>query len=264
VTAGAFAGRVAVVTGAASGIGFAIAKRFAEAGAGVALLDIDADRCRAASAEIEAAGGVCAPFPTDVASEADVIRTIRGVAGRFSRVDHLVNNAGIILVKGIAECTVADWDRVMDVNLKSVFLMTRYLLPMLTAAAQATVVNMGSVSSFVAQQQTPAYVASKGAVLMLTKALALDLAPLGIRVNCVCPGITDTPMLRLHADATSDPEATLNVRRRRVPLQRMLSPREVADAVLYLSGEQASGLTGANLVVDAGYTSAVEWSPPDL
>jgi NAD(P)-dependent dehydrogenase (short-subunit alcohol dehydrogenase family) len=169
----------------------------------------------------------------------------------------------MVLVKGIEECTVADWDRVMDVNLKSVFLMVKHLLPRLKTSVQATIVNIGSVSSFIAQQQTPAYVASKGAVLMLSKALALDLAPFGIRVNCVCPGITDTPMLRFHANTTPDPEATLRERCRRVPLQRMLNAREIADTVLYLSGEHSSGITGASFVVDAGYTSAAEWSAPE-
>jgi NAD(P)-dependent dehydrogenase (short-subunit alcohol dehydrogenase family) len=248
------------VTGAASGIGLAIAHRFAEEGASVALLDVDAQQCRVAQDHIRSLGGTCEAFPVDVASEHEVRRTIDEIVRRFQRVDHLVNNAGIVLVRHIGDCTAAEWDRVMDVNVKSVFLMVKALLPVLRKSSRATIVNIGSVSSLVAQQGTPAYVASKGAVLMLSKALALDLAPDGIRVNCVCPGITDTPMLRLHANATPDPERTLQERSRRVPLQRMLSPREIADAVLYLSGNQSSGITGASIVVDGGYTSAAEWS----
>jgi NAD(P)-dependent dehydrogenase (short-subunit alcohol dehydrogenase family) len=256
----AFEGSVAVVTGAASGIGLATAHRFAEEGASVALLDVDAEQCRVAQDQITSPGGTCEAFPVDVASEHEVHRTIDEVVRRFQRVDHLVNNAGIVLVRDIGDCTVAEWDRVMDVNVKSVFLMVKALLPALRTSSCATIVNIGSVSSLVAQQGTPAYVASKGAVLMLSKALALDLAPDGIRVNCVCPGITDTPMLRFHASATPDPERTLHERSRRVPLQRMLSPREIADAVLYLSGDRSSGITGASIVVDGGYTSAAEWS----
>ncbi len=255
-----FHGSVAVVTGAASGIGLAVAQRFAEEGAAVALLDRDAEGCSLACERIRSSGGNCEAYATDVANEEEVIRTVDAVVRRFHHVDHLVNNAGVVLVKGIADCTVAEWDFVMNVNVKSVFLTTKYLLPALRSSSHATVVNIGSVSSFVAQQQTPAYVASKGAVLMLSKALALDLAPYGIRVNCVCPGITDTPMLRLHANTTPDPDRTLYERCRRVPLRRMLSTKEIADAVLYLSGDQSSGITGTNLVVDAGYTSAAEWS----
>jgi NAD(P)-dependent dehydrogenase (short-subunit alcohol dehydrogenase family) len=263
VTSQPFQGSVAVVTGAASGIGFGIAQRFAEEGAGVALLDRDEEGCRAACERIRSSGGSCEAYPTDVADERQVIGSLNAVLRRFEKVDHLVNNAGVVLVKGIADCTAAEWDFVMNVNVKSVFLTTKYLLPALRASSRATVVNIGSVSSFVAQQQTPAYVASKGAVLMLSKALALDLAPYGIRVNCVCPGITDTPMLRLHANATGDPDRTLHERCRRVPLRRMLSPKEIANAVLYLSGDQSSGITGTTLVVDAGYTSAAEWSSPE-
>jgi len=128
----------------------------------------------------------------------------------------------------------------------------------LRRSAAPSIVNIGSISSFVAQQGTPAYVASKGAVLLLSKALALDLAP--IRVNCVCPGITDTPMFRSHVNATPEPEKTLQGRLARVPLSRALSPREIADAVLYLSSDQASGITGTSIVVDGGYTAAAEWS----
>jgi NAD(P)-dependent dehydrogenase (short-subunit alcohol dehydrogenase family) len=263
MTSKSFQGSVAVVTGAASGIGLAIAQRFAEEGAAVALLDRNAEECLLAAERIRSSGGSCEAYPTDVADEQEVVRTLDAVVERFQRVDHLVNNAGVVLVKGIADCTVAEWDYVMNVNVKSVFLTTKYLLPVLRASSRATVVNIGSVSSFIAQQQTPAYVASKGAVLMLSKALALDLAPDGIRVNCVCPGITDTPMLRLHANATADPDRTLDERCRRVPLRRLLSPKEIADAVLYLSGAESSGITGTSLVVDAGYTSAAEWSPQE-
>jgi NAD(P)-dependent dehydrogenase (short-subunit alcohol dehydrogenase family) len=174
--------------------------------------------------------------------------------------DHLVNNAGIVLVKEIEECTSEEWDRVLAVNLKSVFLTTKHCVSWLRRSPQATIVNIGSVSSFIGQQHTPAYVASKGGVLLLSKALALDLAPKGIRVNCVCPGITDTPMFRFHVSTTPDPARTLSERFGRVPLGRSLSPREIADAVLYLSSDQSSGVTGTSLVVDGGYTAAAEWS----
>lgn len=259
--AGRFEGRVAVVTGGASGIGFGIAERFAEEGAAVALVDREEQHGTAASSQIRTAGGVCEFFRADVAVEADMVAALRQIAEKFHGLDHLVNNAGIVVVKGIEECTAEEWDRVMGVNLKSVFLAVKHALPWLRRSPHATVVNIGSVSSFVAQQRTPAYVASKGGVLMLSKALALDLVPDRIRVNCVCPGITDTPMFRFHVNSTPDPERTLRERVGRVPLARALSPREIGDAVLYLSSDQSSGVTGTSLVVDGGYTAAVEWSP---
>jgi NAD(P)-dependent dehydrogenase (short-subunit alcohol dehydrogenase family) len=255
-----FENRVAVVTGGASGIGLGIVERFAEEGAGVALLDCEEERGQAASDQIRAAGGICEFFRVDVASESQVVEALNRVAERFQGVDHLVNNAGMVVVKGIEECTADEWDRVMDVNLKSIFLTVKYALPWLRRSPQPSVVNIGSVSSFIGQQHTPAYVASKGGVLLLSKALALDLAPDRIRVNCVCPGITDTPMFRFHVNTTPDPERTLRERFSRVPLQRPLSPREVADAVLYLSSDQSSGVTGTSIVVDAGYIAAAEWS----
>ena len=255
-----FQDRISVVTGAAAGIGFAVAQRFAEEGATVALLDQNEKQGRAALAKISAISGDSEFYPVDVGVETGMRETMAKITDRFRKVDHLVNNAGIVMVKTIEESTVEDWDHVMGVNVKSMFLAVKYLLPALRLSAQPTIINMGSVSGLVAQRGTPAYVAAKGAVVMLSKALALDLAEDGIRVNCVCPGITDTPMLRLHASASPDPERTLKERCERVPLTRMLSPREIADAVLYLSGDTSSGITGTSLVVDGGYTAAAEWS----
>lgn len=260
MSAGRFRDRTALVTGAGSGIGLGIAQRFAAEGARVALLEMDAEKGSAAAAEIRASGGACEFFYADVGAEIDVTRAVTQVAARFGCVDHLVNNAGIVLVKPIEQCTVEEWDRVMDVNIKSAFLLVKHLLPSLRASENGTIVNIGSVSSFVGQKNTPAYVASKGAVAMLSKALALDLAEDGIRVNCVCPGITDTPMFRFHVSQTADPEKTLRERRGRVPLGRMLSPLDIAEAVLFLSAPESSGITGTTLLVDAGYLAAAEWS----
>jgi NAD(P)-dependent dehydrogenase (short-subunit alcohol dehydrogenase family) len=247
---------VAVVTGAASGIGRSVAGHFARAGASVAMLDHNEEQGRGVCRDLQGAEF----FPCDVSSESQVSGAIQKIATRFGGISCLVNNAGIVLVKDVEACSVADWDRVFDVNVKSIFLMVKYCLPFLRREKGASVVNVSSVSGLVAQKGTPAYVASKGAVLMLSKALALDLAGDGIRVNCVCPGITDTPMLRAHAGATNDPELTLRQRTSRVPLARMLSPDEIADAVLYLASERASGITGTELVIDGGYLATAEWS----
>ena len=255
-----FRGRVAMVTGAGSGIGFSIAESFAREGAAVALLEQNQARGEAAAARVAAAGGACAFLPCDVAAEGEVDRAVRLALKQLGAVHHLVNNAGIVLVKPVQDTTVEEWDRVMDVNVRSIFLTAKYCLDALRRADGATIVNIGSVSSFVGQKHTPAYVASKGAVALLSKALALDFAEFGIRVNCVCPGITDTPMFREHVSKTPDPERTLRERCNRIPLGRMLGGRDIANAVLYLSGPESSGVTGTTLVVDAGYLAAAEWS----
>jgi NAD(P)-dependent dehydrogenase (short-subunit alcohol dehydrogenase family) len=257
---GVFEGRVAVVTGAASGIGLAIAARFAAAGASVVALDIDQGKGEAAAAELETHRWKCEFVLADVSREDDVASAIELAANRWGGVDHLVNNAGIVLVKPIEECTVEEWDRVMAVNVRSIFLTAKHALPWLRRSSAPTIVNVGSVSSFVGQANTPAYVASKGAVAMLSKTMALDFARFGIRVNCVCPGITDTPMLRYHISRSPDPEKTIRDRLNRVPLARMLSGDDIAAATLYLSGPGSAGITGTTILVDGGYLAAAEWS----
>jgi len=259
-SAGSFENRVAIVTGAASGIGLAIANRFAAEGAAVVAVDIDDANGNAAANAIRAQGGKCEFVSADVSCEDEVVRAI-GVAGeKGGGIDYLVNNAGIVLVKSIEECTVKEWDRVMAVNVRSVFLTTKHALPWLKRSPAPAIVNLGSVSSFVGQANTPAYVASKGAVAMLSKTMALDLARFGIRVNCICPGITDTPMLRFHISKSPDPEKTVHDRLNRVPLARMLTGGDIASATLYLCGPGSSGITGTTLLVDGGYLAAAEWS----
>jgi NAD(P)-dependent dehydrogenase (short-subunit alcohol dehydrogenase family) len=255
-----FTNRAVIVTGAASGIGLAIARRFAAEGAAVAMVDIDEEKGTAAAREIQLSGHCADFYPADVAREDHVQSVVHTAVTRYGRLDHLVNNAGVVLVKPLEECTVEEWDRVMDVNLKSIFLFTKMSLPHLKESDGPTIVNIGSVSSFVGQADTPVYVASKGGVAMLSKTLALDFAKYNIRVNCVCPGITDTPMLRYHINRSPDPDKTIRERLNRVPLNRMLTGDDIASAVLYLSSPASAGITGTTLVVDAGYLAAAEWS----
>lgn len=255
-------GKVAIVTGAAQGIGKGIAVALAEAGAAVVIADINAAAGEAAAAELAERRTPSLYVSCDVTREEEVHSLIDATLARFGRLDIVVNNAGVVAVQTVEESSVADWDQVMAVNVRSIFLTTKHALPHLRAAGGGAILNVASVSSFVGQQETPAYCASKGAVLMLTKALALDYGRARIRVNCLCPGITDTPMLRYHARHADDPDAHLRQRLQRVPSGEMLYPVEMGQAAVFLCSDAANGITGTSLVVDGGYTACAEFFPP--
>jgi NAD(P)-dependent dehydrogenase (short-subunit alcohol dehydrogenase family) len=252
-------GKVAWISGAASGIGEATARLFVREGAKVALVDRQLASSRRVAAELAAEHAEALPLACDVSQEKLVRNSIRQTVARFGRLDILVNNAGVVHIKPLHWYTEHEWDRVMDVNVKSMFLAAKHAIPHLRRSGRGCIVNLGSISSFVGQALTPAYTTSKHAIVGLTKSIALDYAADGIRCNCVCPGITDTPMLREHLNAQSDPEAALASRLRRVPLGIALTPHDIAKTILYLSCEDSSGITGTTLVIDAGYLTAAEW-----
>lgn len=252
-------GQVAWISGATSGIGEATARRFAQEGACVALVGRRKPRCEAIAGEIRATGGRALAVACDVGREGDIRDSIGQTVDAFGGLHIVVNNAGMVQVKPLHECTVEDWDLVMGVNVRSMFLATRYALPHLRQHRRGYIVNVGSISSFVGQAKTPIYTTSKHAVLGLTRSIALDYAADGIRCNCVCPGITDTPMLREHLDTTPDPEATLAGRLRRVAMGVALTPRDVASSILFFCCEDSAGVTGTSLTVDCGYLAAAEW-----
>jgi NAD(P)-dependent dehydrogenase (short-subunit alcohol dehydrogenase family) len=256
------AGKVAIVTGAAQGIGLGIAHAFAAAGAAVMLADIADDVGARAASDLQAAGAKVHYLRADVTAEQDVRNLVHATVARWGRLDTVVNNAGIVAVQTVEQSTLADWDRIMAINVRSIFLTTKYALSHLRKAGGGSILNIASVSSFVAQQGTPAYCASKGAVLMLTKSLALDYGPEHVRVNCLCPGITDTPMLRYHARYEADPDAHLRQRLRRVPTGEMLYPEDMGRAAVFLCSDDAGGITGTSLVVDGGYIAAAEFYAP--
>ncbi len=256
------AGKVAIVTGAAQGIGLGIARVFAGEGASVVIADRNDAVGMAAAAELQAVGLAVAYIHTDVTRAEEVAALVAGTIQRCGRLDIVVNNAGVVAVQTVEESSVEDWDQVMAVNVRAIFLTTKVALPHLRAVGGGSILNVASVSSFVAQQGTPAYCASKGAVLMLTKSLALDYARERIRVNCLCPGITDTPMLRYHARHADDPDAHLRQRLERVPTGAMLYPEDMGKAALFLCSDEAAGITGASLVVDGGYIACAEFMPP--
>ncbi|MBI1842699.1 MAG: SDR family oxidoreductase [Verrucomicrobia bacterium] len=256
---GKLSGKVAWISGATSGIGEATARLFASEGAAVVVVGRRIGLGRTLAKELTASGGLATAVACDVGSEREVRDSIRQAVARFGRLDILVNNAGMVHVQFLHEYTVKEWDRVMDVNLKSMFLATKHALPHLRRAGGGTIVNVGSISSFVGQAKTPVYTTTKHAILGLTKSIALDYAADNIRCNCVCPGITDTPMLREHLNTQPDPDEALRQRLRRVPLAVALTPLDIARGILYLASPDSAGITGTTLVIDAGYITAAEW-----
>lgn len=252
-------GQVAWVSGGASGMGEATAELFASEGARVAVTDVQEARGREVAHRIREQGGEAIFLGCDVAREEQVRESIEATVANFDGLQTIVNCAGIVHVACLHTYSGRDWDRLMGVNLKSVFFSLKYGIPHLREHRRSYMVNIGSVGSFIGQANTPAYTTSKHAVLGLSRSIALDYAGDGLRCNCICPGITDTPMLRHHLNTTPDPEATLAQRLQRVPTGTVIRPVDVARAALYFCTEASAGITGTSLVVDGGYIAAAEW-----
>ncbi len=250
-----FEGKTAVVTGGASGIGKATAERLMEEGARVVVMDVSKGSCDTASAEF-ASKGFDATFVTgDVSSPVDVQRMVSEALTALGRIDVLFNNAGILVEGTVEQVSVGDWDRIMAINVRGVFLMCKEVVPVMLRQGGGAIVNNASCSGLVGDRNAIAYNTSKGAVVLMTKCLALDYAQKGIRVNCVCPGEIDTPMFRQEAKARNMP---VEEYRKELceyhPVGRLGVPREVANAVLFLASDEASFITGTAFSVDGGYT----------
>ncbi|MDT8067224.1 MAG: SDR family oxidoreductase [Terriglobia bacterium] len=244
-------GKVAVVTGGAMGIGEASARKLASAGASIAILDADASAGTKTAADIGKSGAACNFFHCDMSKSEQVEHAISGVVARYHSIDIVVSNAGIQAYGDVITTSEADWDRLLGINLKGCFLVSKFAVPHMLKKGGAVVV-IGSVQSFTAIQNSVAYVTSKHALLGLARAMALDYAKNGIRVNCICPGAIDTPMLRWAASLSPDPESVIRTCDRMHALGRIGKPDEVADAVLYLASPMSSFITGASLLVDGG------------
>lgn len=257
--AGRLENKVAWVSGANKGIGEGIARLFAAEGAKVAMIGRTVSEGEKIADEIRAAGGEAFFIKCDVTSEQDIIDSIEKTVERYGTIDILVNNAGMVDVRQLHEYTIDEWNMVMDLNVRSIFLSFKYAFPYLKSHEKSYVVNVGSISSFVGQDGTPVYTTSKGAVLNLSKSIGLDYAKYGIRCNCVCPGITETPMLWKHLNTEKDPEGHYRERLRRVPLGRQLWPEDIAKACLFFACEDSSGITATSLIVDGGYLACAEW-----
>lgn len=251
-TGGILAGKVALVTGGASGIGAATARRFAAEGAAVALLDLDRAGGEAGALAIDQAGGRAVFIPGDVARAGDCQAAVERTLAAYGRLDILFNNAGIIRRASVVDTTEEEWDRVMSVNVRSVFLMSKYAIPVMAAAGGGVIINVASGWGLVGGPQAAAYCASKGAVVQLTRAMAIDHGGQNIRVNCICPGDTDTAMLRGEAAQLGQPVDRFLAEAADRPLRRLGRPEDIAQAALYLAGETSAFVTGAALVVDGG------------
>jgi NAD(P)-dependent dehydrogenase (short-subunit alcohol dehydrogenase family) len=242
------AGKVAVITGAASGIGRATATRFAQEGAKVVVADINQAGGEACAQQIKAAGGEAVFLKTDVSQEADLQNMIEVAVSTYGGLDILHNNAYWTEAKTATETTNENWQQTLDVTLRSVFLGSKLAVSHLRARGGGVILNTASVQSVVGVSGYAAYQAAKGGVMSLTRALALELAP-DIRVVAILPGAIDTPALATSEEQTVD--SLLEV----IPMKRIGQPEEVANVALFLASDEASYVTGAGFVVDGGYTT---------
>ena len=250
---GTFAGQTVLITGAAKGIGRATAERFAAEGAHVALVDRDTENLEAAATRISATGARALPLTLDVA-EAGAMRVAVGkCVESFGGLDILINNAGIHFARAIDEYTDDEIDRIIGVNIKGALHAIRAAVPHLKQRA-GSIVSVSSMTGLVGQDRGAVYVATKGALIALTKALALELAPFRIRVNCVCPAGVDTPLMREWAATLPDPDAVLRGQASMHLTNRLATADEIASSILFLASPAASFITGIALPVDGGAT----------
>jgi NAD(P)-dependent dehydrogenase (short-subunit alcohol dehydrogenase family) len=248
-----FAGKVALVTGAARGIGRATVEAFAREGGAVAVLDQHSAEAAAVAEGIVAAGGRAIALTADVTDGAAMVLAAAACEEAFGSLDILVNNAGIHFARAIDEYTEEEFDRILSVNIKGAFHAIRAALPGLRKS-RGSIVSVSSMTGLVGQDRGSGYVATKGAVISMTKALAIELAPDGIRVNCVCPAGVDTPLMRGWANTLPDPEGVLRAQGAMHLINRMATGEEIAAGILFLASPGASFITGTILPIEGGAT----------
>jgi NAD(P)-dependent dehydrogenase (short-subunit alcohol dehydrogenase family) len=248
------AGKLALITGAGSGIGKAIALAYAGEGAKVAVMGRRMEKLREVVGEIESRGGKGVAVAGDVAQAGDAARVVREAAEKLGGLNVLVNNAGMLSAKTVEQVSEEEWDRVMAVNVRGPFLMSRAVLPAFRTAGGGAIVNVGSILGLIAMKDRAAYCASKGAVTLLTKAMALDHAHEKIRVNCICPSLVETELVA-GLFASADGAALRKARVASLPLGRMGQPQDVAEMAVFLASEESSWVTGTAIPLDGGLSA---------
>jgi NAD(P)-dependent dehydrogenase (short-subunit alcohol dehydrogenase family) len=247
--------KVALVTGAGSGIGQATALLFAAEGAKVVVVDVDSVRAEETAKKIKARGGEALALQVDATKSSQVETAVARAVSVYGRLDILFNNVGIVLIRELVDTTEDEWDTMLKTNLKSAFLFSKFGIPHMRKHGGGAIVNTGSELGLVGCPSYTAYCASKGGVVLLTKALALECSKWNIRVNCICPGATKTRMLDSEIAHYADKESITKSIIQNVPLGRIANPDEIARAVLYLASDESSYTTGAVLSVDGGTTA---------
>ncbi|MCC7207954.1 MAG: SDR family oxidoreductase [Anaerolineae bacterium] len=250
-----FQSKVVAVTGAALGIGYAAAAAFAREGAAVALVDRDAERAESAVKALADEGLSVIYVQADVSREDDVRQMIDRILARWGRLDVLVNNAGIYAQGDVTATDAATWERILAVNLTGAFLCTKYAAQAMIAAGGGAIVNVASEAGLVGIKGQVAYNVSKAGMIALTRSCAVDLAERAIRVNAVCPGTTDTPLVQAAVNRAPDPAEARRKLEQARPMNRLGAPDEIASAILYLASSESGYATGAALSIDGGYTA---------
>ncbi len=249
-------GRIAVITGSGAGVGRAAALEFAKQGARVVVADINLEGATETVKQIAASEGIALAVQTDVSEPQSVQSLVQETITAFSQVDVLLNNAAIQINKTIADTTVEEWDREMAVNLGGVFLCSKFFLPHLRKT-KGSIINMASVNGFFVEPMCAGYCATKGAIIALTKAMAIDHGREGIRVNCICPGYIDAGLAWGYFESQPDPAAARHAAGKLHALCRIGRPEEVAGVAVFLASDDASFMTGSTVVVDGGFGSGL-------
>jgi NAD(P)-dependent dehydrogenase (short-subunit alcohol dehydrogenase family) len=254
---GKLAGKVAVVTGAGSGIGRAAATLFAREAAVVVIIDLVAQAAKETAAEITEAGGQAISVGADISAPGQVENAFTQIHSEYGRVDVLYNNAGVNSSGSVIDATDEDWDRSFAVNAKGTFLCSRAAARLMVQTGGGSIVNQGSVAAVVGVANFASYCASKGAVVALTRSMSVDLAPRGVRVNAICPGTVYTPLMEpmLRARGGGDVAAGLALTVAKYPIGRLGTPEEIAAVALFLASDDSSFLTGSVVTADGGMTS---------
>ena len=248
-------GKVAIITGAGAGIGRATALLFAKEGAKVVVADYDSEAGAETVNIIRKEGGEAKFVQVDVSKATDAERMARTTVETYGKLDILVNNAGIYMQADAVETTEEDWDRILDVNLKGAFLCSKYCVPEMIKGGGGSIVNIGSEAGLVGIKNQVAYNVSKSGIIALTRSMAVDFAAHHIRVNCVCPGTTETPLVKAALERAPDPAAARRALEEVRPANRLGRPEEIAAGILYLASDESLYATGSILSIDGGYTA---------